>query len=116
MRRGRRRCRWLFLWGDTIQATQFNDDALGRTLENLADHGPQLLATIGLQMQVVHPTLTNLLHSDTTAYALMGDYPSSESGPSAQIGDMRNVGPNAVFVPLLEPLYIAIESRRHLPS
>lgn len=98
------------------------DDAVGsscgatRTLENLADHGPQLLATIGLQMQVVHPTLTNLLHSDTTAYALMGDYPSSESGPSAQIGDMRNVGPNAVFVPLLEPLYIAIESRRHLPS
>jgi len=73
------------LWGDTIQATQFNEDALGRTLEDLADYGPQLLATIGLRMQVVHPTLTDLLHSDTTAYALMGDYPSSESGPSAPV-------------------------------
>lgn len=27
------------LWGDTIKASQFNDDALGRVLEDLADHG-----------------------------------------------------------------------------
>jgi transposase len=73
------------LWGDTVQASQFNDDALGRTLEDLAHYGPQLLATIGSRMQVVHPTLTDLLHSDTTAYSLMGDYPSSESGPSAPL-------------------------------
>ncbi len=41
------------LWGDTIQASQFNDDALGRILEDLADYGPQLLATLGARMQVV---------------------------------------------------------------
>lgn len=73
------------LWGDTIQASQFNDDALGRILEDLADYGPQLLATLGARMQVVHPTLKNLLHSDTTAYALMGDYPSSATGPTAPV-------------------------------
>ncbi len=74
------------LWGDTIQASQFNDDALGRTLEDLAQYGSQLLATIGLRMQVVHPTRTDRVHSDTTAYALMGDYPSSETGPTALTG------------------------------
>ncbi len=73
------------LWGETIQASQFNDDALGRTMEDLADYGPQLLATLGLRMQVVHPTCTDLLHSDTTAYALMGDYPSSDTGPTAPL-------------------------------
>ena len=73
------------LWGDTIQASQLNDDALGRTLEDLAEHGSQLLATIGLRMHVVHPTRTDLIHSDTTAYALLGDYPSSETGPTAPL-------------------------------
>lgn len=73
------------MWGDTIQAAQFNDDALGRVLEELADYGPELLATVGLRMQVVHPTLTNQLHSDTSAYALMGDYPAPPTGPTAPI-------------------------------
>ena len=73
------------LWGDTIQVSQFNDDALDRTLEDLAEHGLQLLATIGLRMQVVHPTRTDLVHSDTTAYALLGDYPSSATGPTAPL-------------------------------
>lgn len=31
------------LWGDTITAHQFNDDALGGVLEDLADHGRSLL-------------------------------------------------------------------------
>lgn len=41
------------LWGDAIQASQFNDDALGRVLEDLADHGQALLATLGTRMQAV---------------------------------------------------------------
>lgn len=73
------------LWGETIEASQFNDDALGRTLEDLAEYGPQLLATLGVRMQVVHPTLKDLVHSDTTAYALMGDYPSPDTGPTAPV-------------------------------
>ena len=73
------------LWGENIEASQFNDDALGPTLEYLAEYGPRLLATLGVRKQVVHPTLTDLLHSDTTAHALMGDYPSSDTGPTAPV-------------------------------
>ncbi len=73
------------LWGENIQASQFNDDALGRVLEDVADHGSQLLATLGMRMQGIHPTLSDWLHSDTTAYALMGDYPSATTGPTAPV-------------------------------
>ena len=73
------------LWGDTIQASQFNDDALGRVLEDLADHGPKILAAVGMRMQTVHPTLSEGVHSDTTAYSLMGDYPSASTGPTAPV-------------------------------
>ena len=73
------------LWGDGIQASQFNDDALGRVLEDVADHGPQLLATLGMRMQGVHQTLSDWLHSDTSAFSLMGDYPSATSGPTAPV-------------------------------
>jgi len=73
------------LWGDSIQASQFNDDALGRVLEDLADQGSKLLATLSLRFQEVHPTAGHALHSDTTAYSLMGDYPSTPSGPTAPV-------------------------------
>ena len=73
------------LWGDPIRASQFNDDALARTLENFAEHGSSLLATIGWRMQVVHPTRTDLAHVDTTAHAPMGDRPSSSAGPTAPL-------------------------------
>ena len=72
------------LWGDTIQASQFNDDALGRVLEDLADHGQVMLATLGTRMQAVEHTGLRLLHSDTTAFALFGDYPAA-AGPTAPI-------------------------------
>jgi len=73
------------LWGETIQASQFNDDALGRVLEDLANHGSQCLATLGIRMQTVHSTLSDAFHSDTTAYSLMGDYPSDTAGPTAPV-------------------------------
>ena len=73
------------LWGESIRASQFNDDALGRVLEDLADHGSKLLATLGLSFQGVHPPLGHGLHSDTTAYSLMGDYPSATTGPTAPV-------------------------------
>ena len=73
------------LWGDGIQAYQFNDDALGRVLEDLAHHGPKVLAMVGLRVQSVHPTLSEGIHSDTTAYSLMGDYPSASTGSTAPV-------------------------------
>ena len=73
------------LWGEALDASQFNDDAFGRVLEDLADYGPQVLATVGARMQALRATETEWLHSDTTAYALFGDYPSDSSGPTAPI-------------------------------
>ena len=73
------------LWGDTIQASQFNDDALGRVLEDLADHGPALLATLGTRMQAVEQAGGTFLHSDTSAFALFGDYPAASTGPTAPV-------------------------------
>lgn len=54
-------------WGPGVSAAAFNDDALGRVLEKLADHGPAVLGTLGVQM----------LHTDTTSFSLFGDYPDS---------------------------------------
>ena len=68
------------LWGDTIQASQFNDDALGRVLEDLADHESKCLATLGRRMQTVY---------DTTAYWLMDDDPSEGTGPTAPVSLTR---------------------------
>ena len=73
------------LWGESIAAHQFNDDALGRVLEDLADHGRTLLATLGPRMQAVQGTGPRLLHSDTTAFALFGDYPNADTGPTAPV-------------------------------
>jgi hypothetical protein len=63
------------LWGDAVTAAQVNDDALGRVLEDLADHGRALLATLGARMQAVEQVQPRVLHADTTAFALFGDYP-----------------------------------------
>lgn len=73
------------LWGDTITAHQFNDDALGRVLEDLADHGRALLATLGPRMRAVQDAGPLMLHTDTTAFALFGDYPNQDNGPTASV-------------------------------
>ena len=73
------------LWGEGITAHQFNDDALGRVLEDLADHGRTLLATLGLRMRAVHDAGPAMLHTDTTAFALCGDYPNQDTGPTAPV-------------------------------
>ena len=73
------------LWGGAVQADQLNDDALGRVLEDVASYGPQLLATLGTRMQAVDGTGNIWCHTDTSAFALFGDYPSASTGPTAPI-------------------------------
>jgi transposase len=67
-----------------VTASQFTDDALGRVLEDLADHGPALLATLGAPMQAVEHAGPRVLHAGTTAFALFSDYPDA-TGPSAPV-------------------------------
>ena len=73
------------LWGEGIVAHQFNDDALGRVLDDLARDGASLLATLGPRMRAVEKVGPAILHTDTTAFALFGDYPSQETGPTAPV-------------------------------
>lgn len=73
------------LWGEDITAHQFNDDALGRVLEDLADHGRALVATLGPRMRALQDASPAMLHTDTTAFALYGDYPNQETGPTAPV-------------------------------
>ena len=58
---------------------------LGRVLEDLADQGPALLATLGTRMQAVEHAGGTFLHSDTTAFALFSDYPATDTGPTAPV-------------------------------
>jgi hypothetical protein len=73
------------LWGDAREASRFNVDAFGRVLEDLADDSPQILATVGTRIHALRATGTEWIHSDTTAYALFGDYPSESTGPTAPV-------------------------------
>lgn len=73
------------LWGNTVTAHQFNDDALGRVLESLAEHGRSLLATLGPRMQALQESGPRMLHTDTTAFALFGDYPNPDTGATAPV-------------------------------
>lgn len=73
------------LWGPAVRAEQFNDDAFGRLLEELADHGRRLLGTLGPRMRVVEELGPALLHSDTTAFSVFGDYADPETGPTAPV-------------------------------
>ena len=56
-----------FVEGDAMTAHQFNDDALGRVLEDLAEHRRTLLATLGAVTKGGSPTTRRfyLGHSGT---------------------------------------------------
>ena len=68
------------LWGEDISAHQFNDDALGRVLEDLADSGRTLLATLGPRMQAVQGTGPMMSHSDTPPLLSLGIIPTLTRG------------------------------------
>ena len=65
-------------WGPTVTASVFTDDALGRVLEKLADHGPAVVGTLGVRIQALVAEGPQILHSDTTSFSLLGDYARSD--------------------------------------
>ncbi|MGC8489481.1 MAG: DUF4277 domain-containing protein [Clostridia bacterium] len=65
------------LWAPGVQATAFNDDALGRVLEKWAVRGRTVLGTLGIRWQALGQAAPTLLHTDTTSFSLFGDYPGS---------------------------------------
>ena len=68
------------LFGPTVQATDFNDDALGNTLDRLAESNlDHLYSNIVLQAHLKHCFRVDLAHGDTTSITVYGDYPNASS-------------------------------------
>ena len=70
------------LLGPDVTAQQMNDDACGRALEKLARYGESIVATLAVRIRALSAQGPAILHSDTTAFSLFGDYPDD---PSAQV-------------------------------
>jgi transposase len=68
------------LFGPTVQATDFNDDALGNTLDRLAESNlDHLYSNIVLQAHLKHRFRVDLAHGDTTSITVYGDYANASS-------------------------------------
>jgi transposase len=68
------------LWDGHVTAEAFNDDALGRVWEKLADHGPTVVATLGARIQALADAGPQVLHTDPTSFSLFGDYAHAAAG------------------------------------
>lgn len=67
------------LFGEGIQASAFNDDALGRALNKLAKADPQrVFDSIALSARLIHKVKLGGMHADTTSKMVYGEYKDSE--------------------------------------
>jgi len=97
-------------WGPGVTAAAFNDDALGRALEKLADHGPAVLGTLGARIQALAAEGPQILHTDTTSFSLFGDYPdSTPDGP----GPFLTWGYSKARRPDLKQLLLGLTTDQH---
>lgn len=79
-------------WGPEVSAAVFNDDALGRVLEKLADHGRAVVGTLGARIQALAAEGLQILHSHTTSFSLFGIIRTArrtERGPTLHSGTAR---------------------------
>jgi len=68
------------LFGREIKAEYFNDDALGRCLDEISRYGEtKLFSEIAFEIGIEHDLLGRSSHIDTSSLSLHGDYESSES-------------------------------------
>ena len=63
------------LFPEDVQASDFNDDALGRALDRLAEIDcRQLLGTIACQADRIEDLQITSVHADTTSFSVYGEY------------------------------------------
>lgn len=63
------------LFGTDLKASDFNDDALGRFLDEIHDYGEtKLYSEIALPIALRHKLLNKSAHFDTTSLSVYGDY------------------------------------------
>lgn len=73
------------LFDKDVRATDFNDDALGRGLDEIFDFGvTQLFSELAFDIGVAQHLLGRSAHFDTTSLSLYGEYGSDDKGVSNQ--------------------------------
>lgn len=71
------------LFEDNVCATDFNDDALGRGLDEIFNFGvTQLFSELAFDIGVAQHLLGRGAHFDTTSLSLYGEYGSDDKGAS----------------------------------
>lgn len=85
------------LFGEEVEAAHFNDDALGRCLDAIAEHGvtkffTKLSFDIGIEQGLIGTTM----RGDTTTLVLHGDYPedSNSDEPKPKHGHSKAKRPD----------------------
>ena len=78
-----------------LSAEQFNDDRLGRALERLADHAPDIQSALVLKAIEHFDLDVTQIHYDLTTVELYGDYRSSrrrraDAAPSPTYGRTKS--------------------------
>ena len=67
------------LLGEGLQASDFNDDALGRFLDKVHDYGEtKLFSEISLPIALKHKLLNKSAHFDTTSLSVYGNYDTDD--------------------------------------
>ncbi len=75
------------LFGPGIEAKNFNDDALGRTLDKIYLAGAKkVFSAVSLQAQVEENIHCRVIHADTTARLVFGEYAHNEHGLNITFG------------------------------
>ena len=71
------------LLGENLQASDFNDDTLGRFLDKVHAYGEtKLFSEISLPIALKHKLLNNSAHFDTTSLSVYGDYDTDDEAPT----------------------------------
>lgn len=66
------------LFGPHASASDFNDDAIGRMLDRLAETNcDRLYSNLALQASLTHKFSLDAFHGDTTSISVYGEYPTS---------------------------------------
>ncbi len=67
------------LFREGIDAEDFNEFSLGRTLDKIYEYGPtKLFSEIALQIAINHNLFDRTINVDTTSLSLYGEFPTSE--------------------------------------
>jgi transposase len=73
------------LFDDTVRAADFNDDSLGRGLDEIFDFGvTRLFSELAFDIGVAQGLLGRGAHFDTTSLSLYGEYGTDGKGTSSQ--------------------------------